>query len=93
MEVEYVEDLISIKDRYEIPEALRTCHTATVGNYILEGHVPVEAIQRLLMEKPAIRGIALPGMPSGSPGMPDEKTEAFEIYAFTDEGSSVYMVY
>ena len=93
MEVEYVEDLISIKDRYKIPEALRTCHTATVGNYIIEGHVPVEVISRLLKEKPEIRGVALPGMPPGSPGMPGEKDQVFEIYALTDEGSSLYMVY
>lgn len=62
-----------------------------MGNFIIEGHVPVEAIVKLLEEKPAIGGIALPGMPSGSPGMPGQKMEDFKIYALSNGAVSVFM--
>lgn len=77
-----------IKDENSIPEDLRSCHTVMIGNYSVEGHVPIEAINKLLEEKPDIDGIALPGMPSGSPGMSGDKASAFEIMAFK-EGESV----
>ena len=56
--------------RFSIPPELAGCHTAVVGRYLVEGHVPLEALAQLLRERPQIRGIALPGMPSGTPGMP-----------------------
>jgi hypothetical protein len=64
-----VEDVSSIKNQYQIPNNLRSCHTAQIGKYIIEGHTPVESIKKLFKEKPMISGIAVPGMPHGSPGM------------------------
>ncbi|MBI2236809.1 MAG: DUF411 domain-containing protein [Magnetospirillum sp.] len=68
-----VEDIDAIKAGMGVPEAMRSCHTARIGGYIVEGHVPVEAIDKLLAEKPKVAGIASPGMPSGSPGMSGPK--------------------
>lgn len=79
-----MDDVESIKDDMLIPEDMRSCHTSLVGDYFVEGHVPVEAILALLNEAPAIDGIALPGMPQGSPGMSGDKTEPFVIYSITD---------
>ena len=82
----------SVKEKYGIPPDMRTCHTTIVGEYFVEGHVPLEAIAKLVKEKPSIKGIALPGMPSGSPGMPGSKTGEFRIYAIGNDGSqSVFM--
>ena len=69
----------SIKTKYSVPSALASCHTTIVNGYVVEGHVPVEAIERLLLEQPKIIGIALPGMPTGSPGMPGSKSSPFDI--------------
>jgi hypothetical protein len=77
----------SIKERYGIPAALESCHTTIIGDYFIEGHVPLEAIDKLMTEKPDIEGIALPDMPSGSPGMPGGKNDPFIIYAVDNEGS------
>lgn len=63
------DDLAPVKARARIPEALQSCHTAFVEGYAIEGHVPAEAIARLLAERPAILGLAVPGMPAGTPGM------------------------
>jgi hypothetical protein len=68
-----VDDLDAIKAGMGVPEAMQSCHTARIGGYIVEGHVPVEAIDRLLAEKPKVVGIASPGMPTGSPGMSGPK--------------------
>jgi hypothetical protein len=78
------EDVPEMKDELKIPEEMRSCHTAKVGEYYLEGHVPVEAIWKLLEEQPAISGIALPGMPAGTPGMGGDKEQPFTIYAIVD---------
>jgi hypothetical protein len=64
-----------VKDRLNIPEELWGCHTSVIGDYFIEGHVPVAAIEKLLAEQPDIDGIALPGMPSGAPGMTGTKQE------------------
>jgi len=64
-----VENISVIKNQYLIPNNLRSCHSAQIANYIIEGHVPIESINKLFREKPNINGIALPGMPLGSPGM------------------------
>lgn len=70
-----------------VTEELSSCHTAKVGNYTIEGHVPAEDISRLLKEKPAIAGIAVPGMPQGSPGMEQGGSkEPFNTVAFTKDG-------
>ena len=64
-----VEDVSVIKNQYQIPNNLRSCHSAQIANYTIEGHVPIESINKLFREKPNIKGIAVPGMPLGSPGM------------------------
>ena len=85
-------DLSEISRKAGIPPDLQGCHTAFIGDYVVDGHVPVEAIKKLLAERPAIKGITLPGMPLGSPGMTGDKTEPFTVYAITKDGrSSVYM--
>lgn len=84
------EDLPTIKKKYGVPQDLEGCHTLIVGGYAVEGHVPATIIRRLLKEKPAIRGISLPGMPDGSPGMSGKKSEPFVIYGFGDDGSKIY---
>lgn len=80
------DDLTEIKDRFGVPADMQSCHTSIVGDYYVEGHVPVEAIRKLLEEQPAVSGIALPGMPPGSPGMSGEKAAPFVIYAITGGG-------
>ncbi len=79
-----MEDLTEIKDNLSIPADMQSCHTVMIEGYFVEGHVPVEAIRKLLEEQPSIDGIALPGMPAGSPGMGGEKAEPFVIYSITD---------
>jgi len=77
-----------------VPQALESCHTALVGGYVVEGHVPADVIQRLLRERPAVAGIAVPGMPAGSPGMeglPGPARQPYNVLAFRAEGGwSVY---
>lgn len=80
-----------ISQQNGVPEKLAGCHTMLVGGYVVEGHVPVRAINKLLKERPKIKGISLPGMPEGSPGMTGEKTEPFTIYEVSDE-AKVFMV-
>ena len=66
-----------------------SCHTAKIGNYVVEGHVPASDIQKMLKEKPAIAGIAAPGMPMGSPGMEQGSAkEAYDVIAFTKDGKT-----
>lgn len=82
-------DMPAIKLRYGVPKELESCHTTTVGNYAVEGHVPLELVGKLLVEKPAdVRGIAVPGMPAGSPGMevPDGTKQPFQVMAFDSAG-------
>ena len=78
------ENMQSIKTKYDIPKNMESCHTSIIDNYFVEGHIPLEAINKLLIEKPLIDGIALPNMPSGSPGMPGIKRETFVIYSITN---------
>lgn len=80
-EVEVVEssNMNLIKEKFNISRDLQSCHTALVGDYVVEGHVPFEGIEMLIEEQPDIVGIALPGMPIGTPGMPGMKTETFKI--------------
>ena len=80
-----------IKKKYNIPLEMQSCHTTVLGKYFIEGHVPIEAINKLLKEKPDIDGIALPGMPIGTPGMPGKKEEPYIIYQLVDGKSSVFM--
>ena len=83
--------LHAIKTKHNIPLEMQSCHTTILGKYFIEGHVPIEAINKLLKEEPDIDGIALPGMPIGTPGMPGEKEEPYIIYQLVDGKSSVFM--
>ncbi len=83
--------LEKINIRLGIPKELYSCHTMQAGPYFIEGHVPIEAITKLLNERPAIDGIAVPGMPAGSPGMGGVKTEPLKIYAKAGEKITVWM--
>jgi hypothetical protein len=78
--------LIAIKDKYGVPQTLRTCHTAIVDGYVIEGHVPAELIQHLLKEKPALAGLGVPGMPIGSPGMYGPKPQPYDVFSFDRKG-------
>jgi len=79
-------DLTMISQNAGIPERLQGCHTMFIDGYVVDGHVPVKTIRKMLSERPDIAGITLPGMPMGSPGMVGEKTETFTIYAVTKDG-------
>ena len=81
-----VEDLDEIKANVGVPPALSTCHTAVVGKYVIEGHVPADVIHRLLKVKPKVLGLAVPGMPAGSPGMEGARRQPYDILTFDREG-------
>jgi hypothetical protein len=83
-------ELNQVKTRLGVPRHLAACHTAEVGAYVIEGHVPASAIRRLLDERPQIKGLAVPGMPVGSPGMEVEGTppEAYDVIAFGQAGET-----
>ncbi len=88
VDLEQMMDITPIKDKLGIPANLRSCHTVEVDGYFVEGHVPKEAIDKLLTDRPAdVIGIAIPGMPAGSPGMPGAKNGPFVIYAVHKDGS------
>ena len=79
--------LSDVKEAAGVPMNLESCHMTKIGDYFIEGHVPVEAINKLLQEKPDIKGIGMAGMPSGSPGMPGSKTGTWVIYGVNKDGS------
>jgi hypothetical protein len=85
-------DLPLMQRQYGVPEPLVGCHTTVVDGYVVEGHVPIGAVLRMLTERPAIKGISLPGMPAGSPGMFGEKAGPFTIYEFGGGEPKVYPV-
>jgi hypothetical protein len=85
VEVKPTNDLAEISQKAGVPEKYQGCHTMFVDGYVVDGHVPVEIVRKLLTERPAIAGITLPGMPSGSPGMTGAKTQTFVIYAVTKD--------
>ncbi len=96
VQVEDVNDLNKIKRDFQVPAELQSCHTAVVDGYILEGHVPVSEIERLLKERPPIAGLAVPGMPVGSPGMVVDgaQDQPYDVVAFDSTGQSeVYASY
>lgn len=87
VEVRDTNDLGRVKAAAGVPARLQSCHTATVGDYVVEGHVPADAIVRLLNERPDVRGLAVPGMPIGSPGMEQgDRKDPYDILAFDEEG-------
>jgi len=83
--------LVDVKVKYKVPEKLRSCHTALIDGYVIEGHVPADLIDKLLKERPEILGLAVPGMPVGSPGMDGGKPEPYSVMTFEKNGkTSVY---
>jgi hypothetical protein len=94
--VENVNNLSTIKEQYRVPPQLQSCHTAIVDGYVIEGHVPVAEVERLLAERPDILGIAVAGMPIGSPGMETAGADPqpYDVIAFDAEGNTtVYASY
>ena len=85
-----VPDIDKVKKERGVPDAAASCHTATVNGYLVEGHVPADAVLKMLKEKPAIAGIAAPGMPMGSPGMemPNGQKEPYTIVSFDKSGKT-----
>lgn len=83
-------DLDAVKRRFGIPDALQSCHTSLVGGYLVEGHVPAADIKRLLKERPKVKGIAVGGMPVGSPGMevPGRPADRYDVVAFLADGGT-----
>ncbi|MEA1942928.1 MAG: DUF411 domain-containing protein [Pseudomonadota bacterium] len=89
--VQNMPDVTAVKTRFGVPQALWSCHTALVGDYVVEGHVPAEDIARMLAETPQITGIAVPGMPAGSPGMEvPGYSQPYDVYAFSPAGREVF---
>src|SRR3954464_12477145 len=90
--VRETDKLADMSTKAGIPAELAGCHLAYLGGYVVSGHVPIEAVDKLLTERPQLKGLALPGMPLGSPGMSGDKAEPFKIQAIDREGKSkLYM--
>jgi hypothetical protein len=89
--IEEAVDLNAVRAKYGVPEPMAGCHTILADDYVIEGHVPATAIKKLLAERPMIKGISLPGMPEGSPGMGGEKTAPFVVYVIQDGAPRVFM--
>jgi len=85
--VEDLPNLTAVKTSAGIPPQLQSCHTSMVQGYAIEGHVPADVVRQLLKEKPKVVGIAVPGMPMGSPGMEGPYSEKYNIIAFEQNGS------
>jgi hypothetical protein len=93
VEARELPDLTALKAANGVPPRLASCHTALVDGYVIEGHVPARDVERLLKERPSVAGLAVPGMPIGSPGMehPDPRRhEAYDVLAFGPEGVEVF---
>lgn len=90
VEAHDVDNLAPIKERVGIPYGKGSCHTAEVGGYFVEGHVPAADIKRLLKEKPAAKGLTVPGMPAGSPGMevPSGKVDSYDVLLVAKDGTT-----
>jgi hypothetical protein len=92
--VHEVGDTARYQREYGVPNALRSCHTALVAGYTMEGHVPAAEILRLLKERPSAKGLAVPGMPLGSPGMEGSRKDAYDVVLFQSDGrTAVYQHY
>lgn len=84
VEVVATHDLAAIKQEHAVPPQLEGCHTTLIGPYVFEGHIPVESIARVLKDKPMIKGLAIPGMPPGTPGMGGERQGPLHVYYLAD---------
>jgi hypothetical protein len=91
VEVVDMPDLSAVKAKYGVTDTLKACHTGVVNGYVVEGHVPADLILKMLKEKPAIAGLAVPGMPMGSPGMEGASAQHYDVLTFDRAGhTSVY---
>ena len=88
MKPQDVKDPEAYRARFGIPNALGGCHTAVVEGYAIEGHVPAREIKRLLAERPKARGLAVPGMPAGSPGMPSTRPQPYDVLLVKPDGTT-----
>ncbi|MGX1742422.1 DUF411 domain-containing protein [Bosea sp. NPDC055353] len=95
VEVVEIPDVMPLKARLGVPDALTSCHSAEVAGYVVEGHVPAEAIKRLLVERPKVTGIAVAGMPVGSPGMevPGHPAQTYDVVIFSAGRQNVFARY
>jgi hypothetical protein len=94
LKVQDVDDTTPYRAKYGVPEKLGSCHTAVVDGYAIEGHVPASEIQRMLKERPNAKGLAVPGMVTGSPGMEGGTPQPYDVLLFTADGkSTVYQHY
>lgn len=90
VEIEDMEDLSSVKKQAGVPDDMQACHTAVIGDdrkYVIEGHVPLEAIQKMMTERPDIRGIAVPGMPQGSLGMGFDPKAKYTVFTLENDAA------
>ena len=87
---EDVSDLQAVKARHRVPQDLQSCHTALVDGFVVEGHVPADLVERMLRERPKVVGLAVPGMPVGSPGMevPGARAERYRVLTFDRDGKT-----
>lgn len=83
-----VRDIMTVKRDAGVPTPMSSCHTAIVDGYVVEGHVPAEHVERLLAERPEVVGIAVPGMPVGSPGMEGPNAQPYQVLSFTADGQA-----
>jgi len=83
-----MEDVEPIKDKNHVANNLRSCHTALVGGYVIEGHVPADLIKKLISEKSTLAGLAVPGMVTGSPGMEGGAKQAYDVVSFDQNGKT-----
>ena len=90
VETREVVDVTPIRRKYGVPDELSSCHTAIVGGYAIEGHVPAADVKRLMREKTKARGLAVPGMVDGSPGMEQGPPKAYATFVFDERGSKVF---
>jgi hypothetical protein len=81
-------DMDALKDHYGVPSGVRSCHTAIVGSYVVEGHVPASDVDRMLKEQPKAAGLAVPGMVTGSPGMEGSMSKPYTVLAFQKTGAT-----
>lgn len=94
VEVIPTHDLPLVKEEHKVPGELEGCHTTLIQGYAFEGHIPVASIDKVLKERPKIRGLSVPGMPAGSPGMAGEKKEPLKVYVLEDAAKPrVYAVH
>jgi hypothetical protein len=85
---EVITDMSAVPAHQRVPESLRSCHTAVIGQYIVEGHVPADVVRQLLKDQPKIVGLSAPGMPAGSPGMDVPNAPPYSIVAFRADGTT-----